>query len=250
MIAIDVINLSKRFRFPRLPKQTTLKEAVVKQLWRSEGANVAVEALKDVSFSLERGKMLGIVGTNGSGKTTLLRVLAGAYRPDGGSYTMAGTVTPLLALGAGFHPELTGRENARVELLVLGLSPKEINAQMDRIHEFSELGDFFDAPLRMYSTGMGMRLAFASAISVNPDILLLDEVLAVGDEAFAQKCLRRIDELRNGGATIVLVTHQADTVRDRCDLALWLSDGRVAAFGAPGEIFDAYHAHNVERNSR
>ena len=240
--AIVVSGLSKRFSYPMLPKQTTLKEAIVKRLLTRAIERRTVDALNDVSFHVGHGQMLGVVGRNGSGKTTLLRTLAGVYTPDSGSIGIDGTVTPLLSLGAGFHPDLTGRENARIELLVLGLSPKQINGHMEKIAEFAEIGDFMDAPMRAYSTGMMMRLAFAAAISVDPDVLLLDEVLAVGDELFAQKCLAAVDDFRARGKTIVLVTHASDVVRHRCDAALWLDAGRVAAFGKPGEVIDAYHA--------
>lgn len=241
MIAIDVENISKRFHYVALPKHITLKEAIVKRLFRERSQSRTVEALRNVTFSVPQGQMLGVMGRNGSGKTTLLRLLAGVYRADSGRFTIKGSFTPLLALGVGFHPDLTGRENARIELLMLGMSPREINARMDEIIDFSELGDFIDAPLRTYSTGMGMRLAFSAAISIDPDVLLLDEVLSVGDEEFARKCLKRVDEFRAHGKTIVLVTHQVDTVKERCDLALWLDAGRVASFGSPVDVIDAYH---------
>ena len=169
-----------------------------------------------------------------------MRLLAGVHVPDQGTISIDGTVTPLLSLGAGFHPDLTGRENARIELLVLGLTPREIGDRMDQIAAFAEIGDFMDAPMRTYSSGMMMRLAFAAAISIEPHILLLDEILAVGDAAFAQKCLDTIDGFRASGKTIVLVTHAADVVRERCDAALWLDAGRVAAFGNPADVIAAY----------
>jgi ABC-type polysaccharide/polyol phosphate transport system ATPase subunit len=234
--------VSKRFRYATLPKQTTLKEAVVKRLLMRSPRRHTVSALSDVSFRVEHGQMLGVVGHNGSGKTTLLRILAGVYRPDSGQVELDGRITPLLSLGAGFHPDLTGRENARLELLILGLSPSEIDSRMEAIAAFSEIGDFLDAPVHAYSSGMMMRLAFAAAVSVDPDILLLDEVLAVGDEGFAQKCLATIDGFRARGKTIVLVTHASALVRERCDVALWLERGNVAAFGAPADVIDAYHA--------
>lgn len=246
MVAIEVQNISKRFHYTALPKHMTLKEAVVKKLFRERSQTRNVDALRNVTFSVQQGQMLGIVGRNGSGKTTLLRLLAGVYRPDGGTFTIRGSFTPLLALGVGFHPDLTGRENARIELLMLGLSPREIDARMDEIIEFSELGEFIDAPLRTYSTGMSMRLAFSAAVSIDPDVLLLDEVLAVGDEAFSRKCLSRVDEFRARGKTIVLVTHQADTVKNRCDVALWLDAGRAVSFGAPPDVIEAYQGQGSD----
>lgn len=247
--AITASGISKRFSYPRLPKSTTLKEIIVKRLLLRAVERKTVNALTDVSFSVEHGQMLGVVGRNGSGKTTLLRVLAGVYHPDNGTIALDGTMTPLLSLAAGFHPDLTGRENARVELLVLGLTPKEIEGRMETIADFAQIGDFMDAPLRTYSTGMMMRLAFAAAVSVDPDILLLDEVLAVGDEVFAQKCLGTIDEFRARGKTIVLVTHAAEVVRERCDVALWLESGRVAEFGLPNDVIDAYHSAQIAGQS-
>lgn len=240
--AIVVDAVSKAFRYPTLPKQTTLKEAIVRRLFMRRPERKTIEAVRDVSFTVGHGQMLGVLGRNGSGKTTLLRLLAGVYVPDRGTISIDGTVTPLLSLGAGFHPDLTGRENARIELLVLGLSPREIAGRMEQIGAFAEIGDFMDAPMRTYSTGMMMRLAFAAAISIEPDILLLDEILAVGDSAFAQKCLDTIDGFRARGKTIVLVTHAAEVVRERCDAALWLDSGCVAGFGAPDDVIAAYHA--------
>lgn len=246
MAAIDVRDLSKRFRYLTIQRHLTLKETLVKRLFQREtGEPRTVEALKNVSFSVEQGQMLGVIGRNGSGKTTLLRLLAGVYASDGGQIRIAGTLTPLLALGVGFHPDLTGRENARIELLMLGMSPKQIDAHMDEIIDFSEIADFIDAPLRTYSTGMAMRLAFSAAVCVDPDILLLDEVLSVGDEAFSRKCLTRMDDFRSRGKTIVLVTHQVETVEHRCDVALWLDRGKVAGFGLPRDVVAAYREGNA-----
>lgn len=238
---IHVENVSKRFVYvPVRARQTTLKSAIVNGLFRRPERQT-VEALRDVSFSLGAGELLGVVGRNGSGKTTLLRLLAGIYRSDAGSIDISGTLAPLLALGAGFHPDLTGRENARIELLVLGLSPRDIAARMEQIADFSEIGDFIDAPLRTYSAGMTARLAYAAAMSTEPDVMLIDEILAVGDEAFTAKCLAHVEGLRQQGKTIVLVTHNAALVRERCDRALWLERGRLAAFGDASEVTGAYH---------
>lgn len=241
MSAIIVQDLAKRFSYAALPRDTTLKEVVVRRLLGRKSDRKVTEALRGISFTVGRGQMLGIVGRNGSGKTTLLRTLAGVYAPDEGRIAIDGAVAPLLSLAAGFHPDLTGRENVRIELMILGFTPKQIEERMDRIVEFAEIGDYIDAPLRTYSAGMMMRLAFAAAISVDPDVLLLDEVLAVGDEAFALKCLSCIDDFRARGKTIVLVTHNSQVVRDRCDIALWLHSGEIAAYGNPIEVTDAYH---------
>ncbi len=246
-MSVEVEGLCKRFRYLAVGKEATLKETIVKRLSRRDSQRRTVEALRDVSFSLGRGQMLGVVGRNGSGKTTLLRLLAGIYCADRGRISITGSITPLLSIGSGFHPELSGRENARIELLVLGMSPKEIDRQMEKIIEFSEIGDFVDAPTRTYSSGMKVRLAFAAAISVDPDVLLLDEVLSVGDEAFKSKCLTAFDGFRDRGKTIVLVSHSAPTIAQRCDSALWLDNGRVAGFGPAPEVVAAYRANAAQR---
>lgn len=238
--AITVTNVSKRYKLPRIHRNATLKDFAVRAL-RREGRSTVVDALRNVTFSAEPGSMVGIIGRNGSGKTTLMRLLAGILQPDEGSVRIEGTLAPLLALGIGFHPDLTGREGARIELLTLGFSRAEATALMDRIIEFSELGDFVDAPVRTYSLGMVMRLAFSVAICVDPDVLLLDEVLAVGDENFATKCLNCISGFRERGKTIVLVTHNAEVAEQWCDVALWLDQGEIAAFGDPQAVVDAYH---------
>jgi lipopolysaccharide transport system ATP-binding protein len=243
MLAVEVQGLWKSFRYFAVGKGITLKETLVKHAFRRSSNERTVDALRDISFSIEHGSMLGVIGRNGSGKTTLLRLLAGVYRPNKGRITIDGSLTPLLSLGSSFHPELTGRENVRVELLVLGLSPKQIDQRMEQIIDFSEIGNFADAPARTYSTGMRMRLAFAAAMSVDPDVVLLDEVLAVGDEAFKLKCLSAIDGFRDRGKTIILVSHSANTVSERCDSALWLDGGRVAGFGPAAEIVAAYRSN-------
>jgi ABC-type polysaccharide/polyol phosphate transport system ATPase subunit len=246
-VSVEVEGIYKRFRFLEVGGETTLKELIVKHLFRRPSQRRTVEALRDVSFSLGRGQMLGVVGRNGSGKTTLLRLLAGVYRADRGRISISGSVTALLSLGSGFHPELSGRENARIELLVLGMPPKEIDQRMERIIEFSEIGDFADAPARTYSSGMKVRLAFAAAVSVDPDVLLLDEVLSVGDEGFKRKCLTAIDDFRDRGKTIILVSHAAPTISQRCDAALWLDNGCVAGLGPAPEVVAAYRANAAEQ---
>ena len=243
-MGVEVEGLYKCFRYLPVGSDATLKDAVVNQLFHRRSRRRVVEALNDVSFTIGRGEMLGVIGRNGSGKTTLLRLLAGVYRPDRGRISISGSVTPLLSLGAGFHPDLSGRENVRVELLVLGLSPKEVDGRMDWIVDFSEIGEFADAPARTYSNGMRIRLAFAAAVSVDPDVLLLDEVLSVGDEGFKQKCLSSIDDFRSRGKTIVLVSHAAHTIAQRCDTALWLDGGRVAGFGTARDVVAAYRTQD------
>lgn len=243
---IQVENLSKRFRFPAIPKNATIKDFAIRTM-RFERNTATVDALKRVTFSVERGSMLGVIGRNGSGKTTLLRILAGIYQPDEGSVTIRGGVAPLLSLGTGFHPDLTGREGARIELLAMGLLPRQLRPILDAIADFSEIGDFFDAPVRTYSQGMLMRLAFSAAIAVNPDVLLIDEILSVGDEAFARKCYACLDDFRARGKTIVVVTHDAGLVQKRCDVALWLDNGEMAGYGDATTVVNAYHALTADQ---
>ena len=240
MDAINLSNVSKQFRYVGIPKQTTFKESIVKLQFFRRPDKRYVRAIDSVSFSVEQGTMLGVIGRNGSGKTTLMRLLAGAYRPNSGTIKILGQTT-LLSLGVGFHPDFTGRENVKISGLILGLTPREIQTRFDEIVEFSELGEFIDAPVRTYSAGMYLRLAFSIAISVDPDVLLLDEVLAVGDEAFAAKCFRRIQQFKHRGKTIVLVTHDAQTVVAWCDSALWLEHGKARMYGAPPDVVTAYH---------
>ena len=237
--AVEVVGVSKRYRFPSLGRQATLKDVVVRRVVR-EGRYGVVDALDDVTFTVPRGQTLGIVGVNGSGKSTLLRILAGISKPDRGEVRVRGTIAPLLALGAGFNPYFTGRENALIELLSLGLSRAQALGELDSVITFSELGDFIDAPMRTYSAGMSMRLAFAAAIRVDPDILLIDEVLAVGDERFAAKCTQWLEGFRSRGKTAILVTHSSSAVTTHCDLALWLREGRVAAYGDKIDVVRAY----------
>lgn len=246
--SIRVEGISKRFRLPAIPRHATLKDLVVRAKRPERDARI-VSALNGVSFSVEPGSMLGIIGRNGSGKTTLLRVIAGILKPDEGRVKVNGTLAAVMTLGTGFHPDLTGRECARIELLTMGFSRAHINVLLPKIAEFSEIGDFFDAPVRTYSVGMTMRVAFACAICVDPDVLLLDEVLAVGDEAFAMKCFDAIDEFRKRGKTIVLVSHAAEIIQHWCDIALWLDQGCVAGLGDTHAVLAAYHALSDQQAS-
>ncbi len=243
MDAIVVDRVSKRFRVLTIPKQASLKQAIVglKIFDIGQRKTRFVEALTDVSFRVPAGTTLGIIGKNGSGKSTLLRLLAGIYTPNQGSIRVRGEIAPLLSLGIGFHPEMTGRENIKLYGLVLGLSPREIANKFDEIVEFSELHEFIDVPVKVYSSGMYMRLAFSVAVSVDPDILLLDEVLAVGDEAFAAKCHARIQAFKKQGKTIVLVTHSTATLLDFCESAIWIDAGSVRLQGACEQVAAAYH---------
>jgi ABC-type polysaccharide/polyol phosphate transport system ATPase subunit len=193
-----------------------------------------------VSFQVPAGRTVGVIGRNGSGKSTLLKLLAGIGRPTSGQIDVRGRVSALIELGAGFHPEISGRENVYINGMMLGLTKREVASRFDDIVAFAELDDFIDAPVKTYSSGMYMRLGFSVAIHVDPDVLLVDEVLAVGDESFTHKCLDRFAELRRRRKTIVLVTHTLDLVTRLCDDALWLDGGRLRAQGDPKRVVDAY----------
>ena len=197
-------------------------------------------ALDGVSFEVPRGTTFGVIGENGSGKSTLLKLLAGITKPTRGALRVAGRISALIELGAGFHPEISGRENVAINGIMLGLTRREVDERFDEIVDFAELREFIDAPVKTYSSGMYMRLGFSVAIHVDPDVLLIDEVLAVGDEAFTRKCLDKIGEFHRRGKTIVLVTHSLGLVEKMCDETLWLRHGRKAGIGDPRRVVDAY----------
>jgi ABC-type polysaccharide/polyol phosphate transport system ATPase subunit len=203
-------------------------------------------ALEDVSFEVKRGSTFGVIGENGSGKSTLLKLVAGITKPTKGTLAVQGRVSALIELGAGFHPEISGRENVAINGVMLGLTRKEIDRRFDEIVEFAELADFIDDPVKTYSSGMYMRLGFAVAIHVEPDVLLIDEVLAVGDEAFTRKCLDKIAEFRRRGRTILFVTHTLGLVEKMCDESLWLRHGRAAGRGDPKRVIDSYLTYVAE----
>jgi len=240
----DVIvleHVSKRFRRSAVSGHTTLKDAIVKgQIFRMGRSHGYIEALEDVSFAVPEATVLGIVGPNGAGKTTLLRLLAGIYRPTSGRIRIRGRVSALLSLGLGFHPEFSGRENIVISGLAVGLSRKHITQITDDIVQFAELEEFIDAPMRTYSSGMYMRLAFSVAVNVNPDILLIDEVLAVGDARFAERSRARMDEFKKSGKTIIFATHDLATVENWCHQALFLNCGRMCVLGEPKEVVAKY----------
>ena len=197
-------------------------------------------ALDDVSFDVPRGATFGVIGENGSGKSTLLKLVAGITKPSQGSLTVDGRVSALIELGAGFHPEISGRENVVINGIMLGLTRREVEERFEEIVAFAELEDFIDAPVKTYSSGMYMRLGFAVAIHVEPDVLLIDEVLAVGDEAFTRKCLDKISEFHRRGKTILFVTHTLGLVAKMCDDVLWLRHGKIAGRGDAQRVVDAY----------
>lgn len=198
------------------------------------------EALRDISFEVYRGEKFGIIGYNGAGKSTTLGLIAGVLRPSQGRVSVRGRVSPLLSLGAGFHPDLTGKENIVLNGVLMGLTRREVISKMDEIIEFSELGDFVNSPIRIYSTGMVARLGFAVVAHLDPELLLIDEVLGVGDIRFQRKCVNKLLELKQSDVTIVLVTHSMLSLSTLCDRALWIEDHVVKMIGDPDEISAAY----------
>jgi lipopolysaccharide transport system ATP-binding protein len=245
VIAVRVEGVSKRFRRQTVQPSTTLKTAVVDffRRHRRDETVPTFQVLSDITFSVPQGQTLGIIGRNGSGKSTLLKLLARIYRPDGGNISVSGKVGALLELGAGFHPEFSGRENILINGIVLGLSKREVREHMDDIIRFAELEGFIDEPVKTYSLGMYMRLGFSVAIHADPDILLIDEILAVGDEGFYQKCYERIAAFRRVGKTIILVSHDLSTVSRWCDEVLWIEDGNIREQGLPQRVVDMYRQH-------
>ena len=237
--AIEVRNLAKKFRLWE-GKESTLKSTVVNVLKGRRLSEGEFWALKDVSFEVKRGETFGIIGSNGSGKTTLLKILAGIVYPTCGSVAVDGKVSTLFELGTGFHPELTGRENIFLNGTILGLSRKEIASKFNGIVEFSELEKFIDTPLKHYSSGMQLRLAFSVAISVEPEIILVDEVLAVGDDAFQRKSFAAFQEMKRRGVTIIFVTHDLPRAEEFCDRAILLDKGKKRLVGSPDKAVLSY----------
>lgn len=218
-----------------------LRELVLNQ--RPSGAEFT--ALSNLTFEVRQGEALGVIGRNGAGKSTLLKLMAGTLDPDDGLVHVDGNVAALMDLGVGFQAELTGSENIRLYAAMLGFTRQEIREYRERIIEFSELGDFIDRPLKSYSSGMSVRLAFSIAIHVDPEILIIDEVLSVGDLRFQEKCVDRIVNFRLRGKTLVFVSHGLEQVRQLCDRAIWLEQGRILMDGPAGEVIDAYKAGRV-----
>ena len=242
MNAIEVRGVHKTYRrYGRRKQFGTLKSALLSgRGLRDLRPDETLHALKGVSFDVAAGRTFGIVGRNGSGKSTLLKLMAGIGRPTEGDISVKGRVSALIELGAGFHPEISGRENVYINGMMLGLGKREIAARFDDIVEFAELQDFIDAPVKTYSSGMYMRLGFSVAIHVDPDVLLVDEVLAVGDEAFTHKCLDKFGEFHRRGRTVLLVTHSLDLVTRFCNEAMWLDGGEVRLIGDPRRVIDGY----------
>jgi ABC-type polysaccharide/polyol phosphate transport system ATPase subunit len=243
--AIVAREVTKRYRrFAHRNQLKTLKSALLTGSVLSDlRPEETFTALEGVSFEVPKGSAFAVIGANGSGKSTLLKLVAGITKPSSGSLAVLGRISALIELGAGFHPEISGRENVAINGVMLGLTRKEVERRFDAIVDFAEMRDFIDAPVKTYSSGMYMRLGFAVAIHVDPDVLLIDEVLAVGDESFTRKCLDKIAEFRRRGKTILFVTHSLGLVEKMCDDALWLRHGRTADRGDPKRVIDAYLTH-------
>jgi lipopolysaccharide transport system ATP-binding protein len=240
--AIEVIDVHKVYRrYGRRKHFATLKSALLSgELLRDLKPDESFHALRGLSFHVETGRTFGIIGRNGSGKSTMLKLIAGIGKPTSGRVAVHGRVSALIELGAGFHPEISGRENVFINGMMLGLTKRQIAGRFDDIVAFAELQEFIDAPVKTYSSGMYMRLGFAVAVNVDPDVLVVDEVLAVGDEAFTHKCLDTFAEFKRRGKTILIVTHQLELVERFCDEALWLDHGVSKAQGDPKRVIDAY----------
>lgn len=237
-IRVQFENVVQRYRVIQ-ERPDTLREAFA-HLFRNRTSHYNFEALKGISFSIRDGEVVGILGRNGSGKSTILKIIAGVYRPTAGVVKVSGKVAALIELGSGFHSDLTGRENIVLNGLLLGLSKRGIRAREQQIVDFADLGEFIDSPLKQYSTGMYVRLAFAIATEVDPDVLLMDEILAVGDAPFQRKCLARVQDFRQRGKTIVFVSHSMGAVRQYCQRALLIQDGLLIADGPVDQVVDYY----------
>ncbi len=245
--AISFHNVSKRFTYAREQPQTVLETIVSVAHHRGRRPKRDLWALRDLSFDVYPGQSLGIIGRNGSGKSTVLKLVARILRPTSGQLAVRGRVSALLELGAGFHPDLTGRENIALNASVLGLTQEDVERNFDAIVEFSELGEFIDMPVKHYSSGMYMRLGFSVAIHVEPDILIVDEILAVGDQAFQTKCIDRIYEMQRNGVTIILISHNLSVVRRMCSNLIWLENGEMRASGPTEEVANLYRFQSDQK---
>jgi len=237
-IVIRLESITQRFRVIQ-ERPDTLRELFSK-FFRHQSSYHDFDAVKNVSFEVPQGQMLGLIGRNGSGKSTLLKIIAGVYRPTAGRVTVKGSLAPLIELGAGFHHELTGRENILLNGLLMGYSKREMQEREQRIIDFAEIGDFIDSPVKQYSSGMYTRLAFSVATEIDPEILLIDEILAVGDAPFQEKCFERLRNFRKAGKTILFVSHSMAQVAAQCDRALLIGHGSIMADGDPNEVIDVY----------
>lgn len=241
---VEFSHVTKNFS---LQNQKTFKEFLPALIGRKK-TKQDFTALDDISFSINQGDSVGIIGPNGSGKSTILKLIAGVMQPTSGKISVRGKVSPLIELGAGFHPELTGRENIFLNGAILGLDNKTIKEKLDYIIGFSELSEFIDQPVKHYSSGMYMRLGFSIAINVNPEVLIIDEILAVGDAQFQQKCFTKIQEYKNSGITILFVSHSLASVKSFCNLAIYVDHSRLVAYGEVNEVSKLYE-DNIKNNS-
>jgi len=252
LTAIKLENVSKIFARRALKrKYTTLKETLLSFDWlKNRGKMRYVDALRGINLTIEKGEAIGIIGMNGAGKSTFLKLLAGIHKPTSGRVHIKGRVASLIGLGIGFHPGFTGRENILINGMILGLSKQEIKRRFDDIIGFAELEDYVDEPVRTYSDGMFMRLGFSIATNVDPDILLIDEILAVGDEYFRHKCAEKIAEFRKLGKTMVIVSHELEQIEKWCDRVVWLDEGIIREVGIPSEVIDAYRKAVAEKEEK
>ena len=234
--AIQVKNVTKKFKL-YYDKSTTLKE---KLLFWNRNKNEERIVLKDINLNIKKGDTIALIGVNGSGKSTLLKLMTKIIYPSKGTIITDGKLTSLLELGAGFHPDFTGRENIYFNASIFGLTKKEIDERIEDIIEFSELREFIDNPIRTYSSGQYMRLAFSVAINVDAQILLIDEILAVGDQHFQNKCFKKLHELKKSNKTIVIVSHNLDSIKKLCNRSIWISDGKIRMDGATNEVISKY----------
>lgn len=244
--AIEVKNVKKSFRV-YLDKGNTMKEKV---LFKNRRKYEDREVLKGISFDVKKGEAIGLIGHNGCGKSTTLKLLTKIMYPDSGTIEMRGRVSSLIELGAGFHPDMSGRENIYINASIFGLSKKEIDSRLDDIIAFSELEDFIDNPVRTYSSGMYMRLAFSVAINVDADILLIDEILAVGDVSFQAKCFNRLREIKSTGTTIVIVSHSLPQIEQICERSIWIHEGLIREEGSPRIVDPKYMAYMSRKNAK
>jgi ABC-type polysaccharide/polyol phosphate transport system ATPase subunit len=250
MNVIEGNNVSKKFQLFH-EKEQTLRGYFVKK-FRKEGSRRVEEfwALKNLTFAVQQGEIFGIVGENGSGKSTLLKLICGILRPTEGELRINGNIAALLELGSGFHPDLTGRENIYLNASIIGLKKREIDDKFEEIVRFAELEKFIDTPVKNYSSGMFVRLGFAVAININPDIVLVDEVLAVGDEGFQKKCMEKFNQFKKESKTIIIVSHGLDTIKDLCTRAIWLDAGELKVEGPPAMVVNQYLEEVAEREER
>lgn len=244
-IVVEVSHVVKYYRMNQLAAGG-IKNYVIGLLTGKKSPVKTFRALDDVSFSIERGEAVGIIGKNGSGKSTLLSLIAGVEKPTSGMIQVNARISPLLQLGGGFHPELTGRENIILNGVLMGIPKNRVRERIGAIVEYSELADFIDQPIRIYSSGMLARLGFSIVTQLDPELLIVDEVLAVGDEAFQKKCLTTMAGFKKHGVTILLVSHNATDVKTLCDRVIWLDGNKVRLMGEPAAVIKAYQAGSVE----